>query len=162
MDEPPLTIVCAAPRAYDAARLHPQSLMQRLAERHQVLWVEPPRIAVGPPGAAFSVATPHPDLHVGSLRYWHDRATFAALCARAEWAHGTADEQVLSFDGCDLAMLAWQAQQYLDTCVGQGACNGTWISVAASGRGGAGAQAVSGVATLYRSKRRHDRVEGVA
>ncbi len=54
----------------------PQQLLSRLAGPYRVLWIEEPRLAVGPPGDRFELTEPLPDLRVARLVSRGDEAEF--------------------------------------------------------------------------------------
>ncbi len=54
----------------------PQHLVSRLATSRQVVWVEEPRIQIGPPATTFEVTAVQPHLRVARLLARNDAPTF--------------------------------------------------------------------------------------
>ena len=69
-------IVCISHIWWDFVWQRPQHLISRLARRHRVLWVDEPRIEIGPASEAFEIADELPNLQVARLVLRSDEATF--------------------------------------------------------------------------------------
>src|SRR5919202_807685 len=69
-------LVCATHLWWDWVWQRPQQLITRMARQHRVLWIEEPRLAIGPPGDVFEVREEWPNLSVGRMAYRSDPATF--------------------------------------------------------------------------------------
>ena len=72
----PVDLVCVSHLWWDWVWQRPQQLLSRLAGPYRVLWVEEPRIAVGPAGDRFEITTLHPNLRLARLVSRSDLATF--------------------------------------------------------------------------------------
>lgn len=69
-------LICVSHLWWDWVWQRPQHLLTRMARRQRVLWIEEPRIVIGPPGEAFEMTEEWPNLWVGRLSYRSDAATF--------------------------------------------------------------------------------------
>jgi glycosyltransferase involved in cell wall biosynthesis len=69
-------LICISHLWWDWVWQRPQQLITRLARHQRVLWIEEPRIAVGPPGESFELTEEWPNVWVGRLVYRSDPATF--------------------------------------------------------------------------------------
>ena len=69
-------VVCVSHLWWDWVWQRPQQLLTRLARRQRVLWIEEPRLAIGPPGEAFDVTEEWPNLWVGRMAYRSDPVMF--------------------------------------------------------------------------------------
>jgi UDP-galactopyranose mutase len=69
-------LACATHLWWDWVWQRPQQLLTRIARRNRVLWIEEPRLAIGPPGDVFEVAEEWPNLWVGRMAYRSDPLTF--------------------------------------------------------------------------------------
>ena len=76
MENPNWDLVCVSHLWWDWVWQRPQHVLTRFARRQPVLWIEEPRLAVGPPGEAFEVVEKWPNLWVASLLYRSDAETF--------------------------------------------------------------------------------------
>lgn len=69
-------LVCVSHLWWDWVWQRPQHLLSRLAQQQSVLYVEEPRIQIGPSYEAFDVLQEGPQLRVARLTYRSDAATF--------------------------------------------------------------------------------------
>ncbi len=112
MTDTPIDLVCISHLWWDWVWQRPQHLMSRLAHGRQVVWVEEPRIQIGPPATSFEVTEVQPHLRVARLLARSDAPTFwdrlnAQLDHTGAHPFKVSDdirEAGLTFDS------AWQAQ----------------------------------------------------
>ncbi len=76
MTDPPIDLVCISHLWWDWVWQRPQHLLSRLATSRQVVWVEEPRIQIGPPATTFAVTAVQPHLRVARLLARSDAPTF--------------------------------------------------------------------------------------
>ncbi len=69
-------LVCVSHLFWDWVWQRPQHLLSRLARHYPVLYVEEPRIEVGPEFEGFRVTQTHPNLQVAQLLFRSDREKF--------------------------------------------------------------------------------------
>lgn len=69
-------LVCVSHLWWDWVWQRPQHLLSRLARRQQVLYVEEPRIQIGPIYEGFDIIPDRPQLDIARLTYRSDAATF--------------------------------------------------------------------------------------
>src|SRR4051794_34491048 len=69
-------LICVSHLWWDWVWQRPQQLLTRIARRQRVLWIEEPRIAIGPPGETFEITEVWSNLWVGRLAYRSGAATF--------------------------------------------------------------------------------------
>lgn len=76
MTEHQVDLVCVSHLWWDWVWQRPQHLLSRVAQRRRVLYVEEPRIEIGPTYEGFDVLPERPQLDIGRLTYRSDAATF--------------------------------------------------------------------------------------
>lgn len=69
-------LVCVSHLWWDWVWQRPQHLLSRLAQRQNVLYVEEPRIQIGPAYEGFDIIEERPNLHVARLTYRSDATSF--------------------------------------------------------------------------------------
>ena len=114
-------LVCLSHLWWDWVWQRPQHLLTRMARVHRVLWVEEPRIAVGPPGERLEIEETSPRLTVARLVYRSDLQTFrrrldaqvAAFGAAGFDLAGDLHHASLLFQGAPLAHLERELGAYL-------------------------------------------------
>ena len=76
MDAARPDLVCISHLWWDWVWQRPQQLLSRLARHDRVLWVEEPRIEIGPASEDFEITEERPDRQVARLIYRSDAPTF--------------------------------------------------------------------------------------
>lgn len=76
MAQSEVDLVCVSHLWWDWVWQRPQHLLSRLARNYPTLYLEEPRIEIGPEFNGFQVSKPLPNLHVATLMLRSDKATF--------------------------------------------------------------------------------------
>ncbi len=76
LERAPADIVCISHLWWDWVWQRPQHLLSRISEKHRTLYVEEPRIKIGPQSEGFEILEILPRLQVARLSYRSDRQTF--------------------------------------------------------------------------------------
>lgn len=76
MADAPIDLVCLSHLWWTWVWQRPQHLMSRLAQQREVVWVEEPRIEIGPPADEFVVTQERPHIRVARYVLSSDAATF--------------------------------------------------------------------------------------
>lgn len=82
-------LVCVSHLWWDWVWQRPQHLLSRLARRHHILYVEEPRIQIGPAYEGFDVIEEQPSLRVARLTYRSDAPTFWQRLRETETPEGS-------------------------------------------------------------------------